>query len=228
VTAVLQATTGRLYPTAAQARAMARIGGQCRALWNRWLAVNAERHAAEGRFAFYAEMSAALPAMRKEDRFAGLPHRCAQMTVQRLDRALRDCAKAATPRKGFPRFKRRDDRRDAFRFVGREVRVEPGRIGLPALGWVRVRGLRVPDAARLVQVTVRQDRGGWVLALQMEAPPPAYPVPALPPVGIDAGLTSLVALSTGEKVEPPRPARASRPSGCGGWSARRCAAARGA
>jgi putative transposase len=187
---------------------MARIGGQCRALWNHWLAVNAERYAAEGKFAFYKEMSAALPALRREERFGGLPHRCAQMTVQKLDRALRDCAKAATARKGFPKFKRRSDRRDAFQFVGRELRFEPGRIKLPALGWLRVRGLRVPDGARLVQVTVHQDRGGWGLALQIEAAPPAYTDPVRPVVGIDVGLDSLITLSDGSpKIEPPRLAR---------------------
>lgn len=207
MSAVLQATTGRLYPTAAQERAMARIGGQCRALWNHWVAVSTERYATEGKFAFYAEMSAALPAMRKEERYAGLPHRCAQMTVQKLDRALRDCAKARAVRKGFPKFKRRDDRRDAFQFVGRELRVESGRVRLPALGWLRTRGLRVPDGARLVQITVRQDRGGWSVALQMEAAPPVYALPVLPAVGIDVGLASLITLSDGTKIEPPRLAR---------------------
>lgn len=154
---VLQATTGRLYPTRRQGAPMGRIGGgQCRALWNHFLALNRARYAAEGKFAFYAEMSAALPALRREERFVGLPHRCAQMTVQKLDRALRDCARAAKARKRFPKFKGRDAKTDAFQFVGREVRVEPNRIKLPALGWLRVRGLRVPDDARLVQATVRQ------------------------------------------------------------------------
>jgi len=152
---VLQATTGRLYPSASQEWAMARVGGQCRALWNHWLAVSRDRYEAEGKFAFYAEMSAALPAMRQEERFAGVPHRCAQMTVQKLDRALRDCGKKMASRKGFPKFKRRDDRRDTFQFVGRELRVEPGRIKLPGFGWLRARGLRVPDVARLVQATVQ-------------------------------------------------------------------------
>jgi putative transposase len=201
---VLQATIGRLYPSASQERAMARIGGQCRALWNHWLGVSRDRYTADGKFAFYAEMSAALPEMRKEERYEGLPHRAAQMTVQKLDRALRECGKRATARKGFPRFKRRDDRDDAFQFVGREIRVEPGRIKLPALGWLRVRGLRVPDAARLVQVTVRQDRGGWALALQIEAAAPLYPAPLASAVGIDVGLTSLIALSDGTKIAAPR------------------------
>jgi transposase len=162
---VLQATTGRLYPSASQERAMARVGGQCRALWNHWLAVSRDRYEAEGKFAFYAEMSAALPVMRKEERYVGLPHRCAQMTVQKLDRALRDCGKRAASRKGFPKFKRRNDRRDAFQFVGRELRVEPGRIKLPSLGWLRARGLRVPDGACLVQATVQQARDGWNIAV---------------------------------------------------------------
>jgi putative transposase len=201
---VLQATTGRLYPSAAQERAMARIGGQCRALWNHWLAVSRDRYAAEGKFTFYSEMSAALPAMRQEKHYMRLPSRCAQMTVHNLDRALRGCTRAAASRKGFPRFKRRDDRRDAFQFVGCELHVEPDRIKLPTLGWLRVRGLRVPDGARLVQVTVRQDRGGWALALQFEGVAPEYPAPDFPAVGIDVGLTSLIALSDGRKREAPQ------------------------
>lgn len=186
---------------------MARVGGQCRALWNHWLAVSRDRYEAEGKFAFYAEMSAALPALRKEERYLGLPHRCAQMTVQKLDRALRECGKRAAARKGFPKFKRRDDRRDAFQFVGRELRVEPGRIRLPAIGWIRVRGLRIAEGTRLVQATIQQARGGWNVSVQIEAAAPIYAQPILPAVGIDVGLNSLIALSTGPKIEPPRLAK---------------------
>jgi putative transposase len=204
---VLQATTGRLYPSASQERAMARVGGQCRALWNHWLAVSRDRYEAEGKFAFYAEMSAALPAMRKEERFAGVPHRCAQMTVQKLDRALRDCGKKMASRKGFPKFKRRDDRRDTFQFVGRELRVEPGRIKLPSFGWLRARGLRMPDGARLVQATVQQARDGWNIAVQIEAAAPAYAEPTAPVTGIDVGLNSLIALADGTKIPAPKLAK---------------------
>lgn len=200
---VLQATTGRLYPTRAQAERMSRLGGQTRAIWNHFLAVNRDRYAAEGKFAFYAEMSAALPELRKEERFAGLLHRCAQMTVRKLDRALRDCGKGAMARKGFPKFKSRHERRDAFQFAGREVRVEPGRVKLPALGWVCVRRLHVPEGAKLFRATVRQApcASGWEFALQFEAAPPVTaPEPAVPMVGLDLGLDALLAFSTGEKV----------------------------
>jgi len=67
------------------------------------------------------------------------------MTVQKLDRRLRDCFKGAANRKGFARFKRRDDHSDAVSFVARECRFEVGRVRLPKIGWIRVRGLALPE-----------------------------------------------------------------------------------
>ena len=78
---------------------VARIGGQCRAVWSLVLAETCDRYKAEGKFAFYAEMSARLPKLLRDDpRLAGLPRRAAQMTVQRPDRALKDRALRTAPR----------------------------------------------------------------------------------------------------------------------------------
>lgn len=204
---VMQAAKGRLY--GAGLGPVARIGGQCRCLWNLFLAETRNRCEADGKFVFYAEMSARLPALLKTDpRLLGLPHRAAQMTVQRLDRALRDCAKAkGGARKGFPRFKRQSDRQDAFSFVGREVRVEAGRVRLPKVGWLRVRGLALPAHASLKQVAVTQEPNGWHVSIQFEAAPKTYATPSRPAVGIDAGLLHLATLSDGARIEHPRLAR---------------------
>lgn len=208
---VMQAAKGRLYGGAVNGplAAVRRFGGQTRALWNLFVAENAARYKAEGKFVFYAEMSARLPKLLKEDeRLAGLPHRAAQMTVQKLDRALRECGKAnGSRRKGFPRFKRRSDRADAFSFVGRECRFEPGRVRLPKIGWVRVRGLSLPDGAAPKVVAVTQEPNGWHLSVQFEAPPKAYPEPTKPVVGLDGGLAHLLTLSDGGRVAHPRVAR---------------------
>lgn len=208
--AVMQATKGRLYggSVTGPLAAVARIGGQCRALWNLFLADNIERYRAEQKFVFYAEMSARLPNLLKTDpKLAGLPHRAAQMTVQKLDRALRDCFKGAANRKGFPRFKRRDARSDAFSFVGRECRFDEGRIRLPKIGWVRVRGLVLPDGADAKVVAITQEPNGWHVSVQFEAPAKAYPAPAKPTVGLDLGLTDTATLSDGRRVPTFRPAR---------------------
>jgi putative transposase len=189
--------------------AVARIGGQCRAVWNLFVAANAERYDADDKFVFYAEMSARLPKLLKEDpRLAGLPHRAAQMTVQTLDRALKDCAKSkGKARRGFPRFKKYADRSDAFSFVGRERRFEAGSVRLPKIGWLRVRGLTLPAEADLKQVAVTQEPNAWHVSVQFEAAPKVYATPTLPAVGIDGGLNHLATLSDGTKIVHPRLAR---------------------
>ena len=200
---VMQAAKGRLYGSGLAH--VARIGGQCRAVWNLYLAESVARYQAEQKFVFYAEMSARLPKLLKEDpRLAGLPHRCAQMTVQRLDRALRDCAKSkGKAQRGFPRFKRYSDRRDAFSFVGREVRVADGRVRLPKIGWLRVRGLTLPEDADLKQVAVTQEPRGWHVSVQFEGASKEYAVPSEPTIGVDRGLTALLAW-TEAVIAPPR------------------------
>ena len=203
---VTQAAKGKLRPEAATKAA--RFGGQTRYLWNLFLAENIKRYRAEKKFVFYSEMSARLPKLLRSDpKLAGLPHRAAQMSLQKLDRSLRDCFKGAANRKGFPKFKRRDDHRDGFSFVGREIRIADGRVRLPKLGWLRVRGLDLPEGAEPKQVAVTQEPSGWFVSIQFDAPAKQYATPTLPVVGIDHGLTSLAAWSDAQKIEPPKFAR---------------------
>ena len=229
---VTQARKGKVL--GAGVKACARFGGQTRYLWNLFTAMNNARMKAEGKFVFYAELSAMLPKLLKEDdKLRGLPHRAAQMTAQNFDRTLknyirnkvefqridakrkaRSAARVASglpplkPKKsGIPQFKRRDDHADAFSFVGRECRIEPRRVRLPKIGWVRVRGLEVPRGAALKQVALTQEPDGWHVSIQFDANPKEYKTPTRPTIGIDHGLTALAAWSDAEKIAPPRYAR---------------------
>ena len=203
----MQACKGKLYGSGL--KAVARTGGQCRAIWNHFLAENAKRYQAEGKFIFYNEMSTQLTKLRKQDpRLIGVSSRASQMTVRRLNRALMDCAKSkGKARRGFPRFKKYADRSDAFSFVGCEVRIDPGRIRLPKIGWLRVRGMTLPICADIKQVSVTQEPNGWHVSVQFEAPPKLYAIPTLPTVGIDLGLIHLATLSNGTRIDHPRFAR---------------------
>jgi putative transposase len=208
--AVLQATKGKLYAGKARSAAIARTGGQCRHLWNLFLRENIDRYEAAKKFIFCAEMSARLPKLLKSDpKLTGLSHRAAQKTVEKLDSALRDCFKGAANRKGFPRFKRRDDRSDAFSFVARECRFEPGRIRLPKIGWVRVRGLALPDGIDLGNkpVAITQAPDGWHVAVQFEAAAKDYGTPTKAIVGIDGGLNDTLILSDNRRAAAFRPAK---------------------
>lgn len=206
---VMMASKGKLYGS--HLDAVARVGGQCRAIWNLLVAENAERYAAEGKFIFFYDMSAKISGLIKADpRLIGMPWRAAGATVRKLDRALRDCAKArGAARKGFPRFKRYRDRSDSFQFQARECAITPGRIRLPNIGWLRTRGLSVPDGAKAKVVTVTQEATGWHISVQYEAVPKLYAVPTEPAVGIDLGLKYLATLSDGARIEHPRLTRRS-------------------
>ena len=108
---------------------------------------------------------------------------------------------------GIPQFKRWADHSDGFSFVGREIRVADGRVRLPKLGWLRVRGLDLPEGAELKQLAVTQEPDGWFVSVQFDAPSKEYATPTLPVVGIDHGLTSLAAWSDTQKIIPPKFAR---------------------
>jgi putative transposase len=207
---VLQAAKGKLYAGRTRTDAVARMGGQTRYLWNHFLAESIKRYQSEKKFIFYAEMSVQLPKLLKTDpKLAGLPHRAAQMTVQKLDRALKDSFKSAATRRGFPRFKRYDDRSDAFSFVARECRFEPRKVRLPRIGWIRVRGLVLPDGVDLGNkpVTIRQEPDGWHIAVQFKAAPKDYGAPTKSVIGLDGGLNDTLILSDGRRIETFRPAR---------------------
>jgi putative transposase len=208
---VMQASKAKIYGSQNRVKEIAKIGGQCRFVWNHFLALNIESYRETGKFIFYKEMSALLTKLlHEEPALAGCPHRPAQMTVQRLDRALKDCAKTrGKTRKGFPKFKRRSANADAFSFVGREIRLADGRIRLPKIGWYRVRGLDIPADAVLKQAHIRQEPDGWHVAVQFEAEAKTYAEPTQPVIGLDAGLTHLAILSDGTKIGAPRLARKS-------------------
>lgn len=191
------------------------------------MALNRDQYAKDGAFVWYKAMNALLPGMRKSDpRLAGGLHRPLQMAIMSLDRALRDCARSkGSTQKGFPRFRKKGERRDSFQIAGSDVKdrhIERDGAGavaalrLPGLGRVRVRGLRLPECSKRWRFTVREaaprpnGRAVWSISVNFDAPAPAFapigsvdenglPVAAMP-VGIDLGLTTLVTLSTGETI----------------------------
>ena len=68
----------------------------------------------------------------------------------------------------------------------------------------------MPDGAEPSTVTVSRDRAGrWFVSLLCQCPVEPHPTSVIV-VGIDAGITSLVTLSTGEKIPNPRHERRDR------------------
>jgi len=105
---------------------------------------------------------------------------------------------------GFPRFKKK-----MSSFVYPDVKdraVEPGRVKLPKIGWVKMRMSReLPKGYTLKQIRVVKRASGYFVMLcyrlDVDVPNPSF---SGHPLGVDIGLQKYLATSDGELVARPR------------------------
>ena len=202
----------RFYPTQEQATELTRTFGCVRKVWN--LALDARTSAWYQRQerVSYVQTSALLTRWKRSEDLAFL----GAVSSVPLQQALRHLQGAFAAffgkRARYPRFKSRKRSRASAEYTRSAFRYRDGRVWLAkmaaplAIVWSRP----LPAGAEPSTVTVSRDAAGrWFVSLLCECP-----IEPLPPsgrtVGIDAGLTSLVTLSTGEKVTTPRHERRDR------------------
>ncbi|WP_433350076.1 RNA-guided endonuclease InsQ/TnpB family protein [Micromonospora sp. CA-111912] len=203
----------RFYPTPEQADQLNRTFGCVRLVYNKALDERTLVYATEKRSMTYAESSAALTEWKKTEDLAFLGEVSSvplQQTLRHLQAAY---AAFFAKRSRYPRFKSKRRSRASAEYTRSAFRWRDGQLTLAKqvdpLNMVWSRPL--PEGAEPSTVTVSRDAAGrWFVSLLVEDPT----VQPLPPtntaVGVDAGIASLVTLSTGEKVTNPRHERADR------------------
>lgn len=127
--------------------------------------------------------------------------------IDDVDKAFKnfwDASKAGR-RGGLPRFKAKGKCRDSFRLRG-QLHVEPARLKLPVLGWLRIKGsARGFYADKILYATVSREAGSWYVAITVEQVRPAPVTPPGEAIGLDLGVTHFATLSTGEIISAPKP-----------------------
>jgi putative transposase len=210
VATIAKAYRLKLYPSPEQRQSFARHAGACRWLWNRLLALQIERHKADGTFVFFHDMSKMLPGLKTETPWlAEAPSNALVRVCKNLDRALRDAFPKNGSGKKFPTFKAKGKARDAFYVAPHVMKIEGNRVLLPKCGSVRFRCGRLPEG-RILSGTVSRRAGEWFLTVQcqVEIDIPAVEAQAETVVGVDLGLTDLMICSDGVRVKPPKALRA--------------------
>ncbi|MCQ8836659.1 RNA-guided endonuclease InsQ/TnpB family protein, partial [Streptomyces malaysiensis] len=183
-----------------------------RLVYNKALEERTRAWYGEQRRISYVQSSATLTKWKKTEELAFL----AEVSSVPLQQALRHLQTAFgnffAKRAKYPRYKSRkrspasaEYTRSAFTW--RDGRLTPAKMAEPLdIRWSRP----LPEGAEPTTVTVSRDSAGrWFVSLLCEdaiAPAPA----TTNAVGIDAGITSLVTLSTGEKVTNPKHDRRDR------------------
>lgn len=181
-------------------------------MYNKALQERTEAWYGEQRRISYLESSARLTAWKRTEEFAFL----ADVSSVPLQQALRHLQGAFAgffaKRAKYPRFKSRKKSRASAEYTRSGFTWRDGRLTLAKMSdpldirWSRP----LPEGAEPSTVTVSRDSAGrWFVSMLCEdaiAPAPT----TTDAVGIDAGLASLVTLSTGEKIVNPKHERRDR------------------
>ncbi|GAQ72464.1 RNA-guided endonuclease InsQ/TnpB family protein [Streptomyces turgidiscabies] len=201
----------RFHPTDAQAAELSRTFGCVRKVYNMALDARTRAWARQERVN-YNQTSAMLTAWKRTEELAYL----GEVSSVPLQQALRHLQVAFTnffgKRAKYPRFKSRKKSRRSAEYTTSGFRFREGRLTLAKMVepldivWSRP----LPEGAQPSTVTVSQDAAGrWFVSMLCDdtiAPAPA----TTNAVGIDLGITSLMTLSTGEKITNPKHERKDR------------------
>jgi len=198
----------RFYPTDEQAAELSRTFGCVRLVYNKALEARTAAWVQESRRVGYAESSALLTGWKQTEELAFL----GEVSCVPLQQALRHLQGAFVnfwaKRAGYPRFKSRKKSRLSAEYTRSAFTFRDGVLKLAKMAepldivWSRP----LPEGTEPSTVTVSRDSAGrWFVSMLCEdASVHVLPPAPNPVVGIDAGITALVTLSTGEKVENPK------------------------
>jgi putative transposase len=202
----------RFYPTDEQAAELSRTFGCARLVYNKALEERTRAYTLEGRKVSYVQSSTTLTEWKKTDDLAFLN----EVSSVPLQQALRHLQTAFTnffaKRARYPTFKSRKKSRFSAEYTRSAFRWREGTLTLAKMDtplnivWSRP----LPEGTEPSTATVSKDAAGR-RHVSMLCEDMIHPLdPTTNVVGVDAGITALVTLSTGEKVTNPKHERADR------------------
>ena len=202
----------RFHPSPEQAAELARTFGCVRLVWNKALDARTSAWYQRQERVTYVQSSAMLTEWKSGTDLAFLNEVSCVPLQQSLRHLQAAYAAFFDKRARYPRFKSRKRSRESAEYTRSAFRYRDGSLTLAkmseplAITWSRP----LPEGAEPSTVTVSRDAAGrWHVLLLCECP--VEPLPATGRVvGVDAGISTLLTLSTGEKIANPRHERRDR------------------
>ena len=203
----------RFYPSPEQAELLGRTFGCVRKVYNLALEARTRAWAVDRRRITYAVSSAWLTEWKRTQELAFLNEVSSVPLQQALRHLQAGFAAFWDERSRHPRFKSKRKSRASAEFTRSAFRWRDGQLTLAKMDkplnivWSRP----LPEAVEPSTVTVSRDAAGrWFVSILVEDPTVAPLPPVDAEVGLDAGITSLLTLSTGKKITNRRFERADR------------------
>ena len=200
----------RIYPTKNQEAILNRTLSTCRHLYNDSLAERkrqAEMNELVRSFDVfpwgkpewinYYDQANRLPksktAYQKEVHFHVL-----QNTLKRVERSFNNFFKGA----GYPRFQGRN-RYNSFTFPESGFKIKDEKLILSKIGTIKIIQHRKIEGS-IKTCTIKKDIDQWYVTFSCDIDNPVQSIEIIESIGIDVGLKSLLTLSNGEQIEPPK------------------------
>jgi len=209
-----QAYRYRIYPNREQEEKLTKTLNTCRILYNNMLAERRDKYRNDGKSpSYYMQKRGLVDAKNTNPHLQNVHSQVLQDVALRIDRtfdAFFDRARKKkegrwTGKVGYPRFKGRN-RYDSFTYpqYGNGCKITYGKLFLSKIGSIRIVQHR-PIEGTVKTCTIRRDVDRWYACFSVEIPVTVVETRhPKNPVGVDVGLESLITLSNGEKIEPPR------------------------
>ncbi|MHC1733415.1 MAG: RNA-guided endonuclease InsQ/TnpB family protein [Bacteroidales bacterium] len=196
----------RIYPTPSQCKLMESTIETCRRFYNACLAERKEAYEQHGEsIGKFAQLRKVKEEKANNPYAANIHSHVLQVVVADLDKAFqaffRRVKSGETP--GYPRFKGRN-RFDSFGYkeYGNGFKLDGRRLKLSGIGRVAVRWHR-PIEGNIKNLRIRYKAGAWYACFACEMD--TQPLPKTgQAVGVDVGISSLLATSDGELIANPK------------------------
>ncbi len=159
----------RLYPNKEQLASLTQVAGNCRFIWNHFLAREHQTYSDTKKFNFFNKNCLDLTVLKKEfDWLALAPAVSLQQTLKNLDLSMKTYFKNKTKR-GFPRFKVKKNFQTSFTLVQVSIQrnVKENTFYIPKVGDVRCVYTRALPSD-FASCQIKQEAGMWFVVLTVK------------------------------------------------------------
>lgn len=200
----------RFYPTDEQANVLARTFGCARLVYNKALDIRSRSWSQDKKRVSYEDTAKMLTEWKAQEDLAFLSE-VSNVPLQQSLRNLQNAFMNFWGKKGkYPKFKSKRDNRDSITYQNNGFTYRNGELKLAKTStpldivWSRL----LPQDAVPIKVTVSRDPSNrYFVSILVDEEIEQLPSKSNS-VGVDMGITTLATLSTGEKIQGPRAARA--------------------
>lgn len=198
---MLKAQKVRLYPNKEQQQIISSQIGGARYVYNRALALRKFAYSKFGlkigKFALINHITK-LKKREKTSWLKEIDSQAIQQSIANMDKAYQHFFKGG----GYPRFKSRHHSRQSYQYPQR-VKIEGNKVFLPKVGWVKCKGLRKEFVGKIKTVTVSYEAYQYHASILVDIEEKEIVITHnFKAVGIDVGVSLVVADSNGRKVKP--------------------------